>query len=82
MHGCESTWIEAVPVTEMFEDEVAWDGEVQVFALRGHPKAERAYAWSYATEGDRRRFVTVLGIGPVQDALTAVRASIVAERRT
>jgi hypothetical protein len=81
MHGCDATWVESVPVTETLSGETVWDGEVQVFALHGHPGAERAYAWSYATEGTRRKFVAVLGVGPVQDAATAVRASIVAESR-
>jgi hypothetical protein len=81
MHGCEATWVESVPVTEMFQGETVWDGEVQVFELRDHPKAERAYAWSHATDGPRRRFVAVLGVGPIRDAVTAVRASIVAEHR-
>lgn len=43
-----------------------------------HPSgATRAYAWSHeAGEGGRRKFVSVLGRGPVGDAVTAVRASI------
>ena len=81
MHGCEATWLESVPVTETFGGENVWDGEVQVFKIHGHPGAQRAYAWSHATDGPRRKFVAVLGIGPVQDAATAVRASIVAESR-
>jgi hypothetical protein len=81
MHGCEATWMESVPVKETFRDETVWEGEVQVFELRGHPVAERAYAWSHATDGPRRRFVAVLGVGPIQDAVAAVRASIVAESR-
>lgn len=31
-------------------------GEVQVFELIGHPKAKRCYAWSEASQGNRRRF--------------------------
>ncbi len=76
MHGCESTWVESVPVTEMFNGATVWEGEVQVFDLVAHPKAKRAYAWSYATEGTKRKFVAVLQLGPVTDAITAVRASI------
>jgi hypothetical protein len=49
-----------------------------VFDLVGHPKAKRCYAWSYETQAERRRFVTVLRLGPVIDAITAVRASIAA----
>jgi len=78
MHGCASTWVESVPVHETFNGEVVWDGEVQVYDLVGHPTAKRAYAWSHATEGTKRRFYAVLGISPIVDALTAVRASIVA----
>lgn len=78
LHSCESTWVESVPVVETFQGKTVWDGEVQVFDLVGHPKTKRAYAWSYPTEGAKRRFVAVLGVGPVVDAATAVRASIAA----
>lgn len=78
MHGCESTWVESVPVRETFRGEVVWDGEVQVFELAGHPRAARAYAWSHVTEGSKRRFYAVLGLPPVVDAVTAVRAAIAA----
>lgn len=76
MHGCESTWLESVPVVERFKGEVVWAGEVQVFELVDHPKAKRAYAWSYATEGTRRRFVAVLGVPPVDGPVAAVRIAI------
>lgn len=81
MHGAEPSFVESVAVRETSGDVVVWDGEVQVFALTGHPKATRAYAWSYATDGAKRRFMAVLGIGPVVDAATAVRAAIVADER-
>jgi hypothetical protein len=81
LHGCESTWVEAVPVKETFQGATVWDGAVQVFDLVGHATAKRAYAWSHATEGTKRRFVAVLQAGPVTSPETAVRASIVAEER-
>jgi hypothetical protein len=82
MHGCESTWIESVPVTEKFNGEIVWDGEVQVFDLVGHPKAKRAYAWSHATDVGKRKFLAVLQLGPVTDAITAVRVSIVGQNKS
>ncbi len=82
LHGCESAFVESVPVTETFKGETVWDGEVQVFDLTGHPTAARVYAWSYATEGTKRKFVAVLHAGPVTDAITAVRASIAARGKT
>nr|HEX4316996.1 hypothetical protein [Kofleriaceae bacterium] len=84
MHGCASTWIESVPVTEMMtigpHTRPVWQGEVQIFDLVGHPTARRAYAWSHETENGsgRRRFVAVLHAGPVVNAVTAVRAAIAA----
>jgi hypothetical protein len=75
MHGCEATWLESVPVTEAFQGKVVWAGEVQVFRV-DHPKAQTAYAWSYATEGTKRRFMAVLGIPPVDSPIKAVRAAI------
>jgi hypothetical protein len=78
MHGVDSRWIESVEVTETFRGETVWSGEVQVFELIDHPKAMRAYAWSHATEGTKRRFVAVLGVPPVVDAVSAVRVAIAA----
>jgi hypothetical protein len=78
MHGCDSRWLESVPVKETFQGAIVWDGEVQVFELTGHPKAKRAYAWSHATEGKKRRFVAVLGLPPVDGPAAAVRVAIAA----
>jgi hypothetical protein len=81
MHGCGATFMESVPVRETFEGATVWEGEVQVFDLRGHPTAKRAYAWSHATEGTKRRFYAVLHAPPVDSPTAAVRASIVADAK-
>lgn len=82
LHNCDSTWIEAVPVTETFQGQAVWVGTVQVFDLVGHPTATRCYAWSHAIEGsENRRFVAVLHQGPVDSPEKAVRAAIVQEQR-
>lgn len=82
LHGCAATWVESVGVRETFNGETVWDGEVQVFDLQGHPRAARCYAWSYATEGAKRRFVAVLDDGgAINSPVKAVRAAIVAESK-
>ena len=82
LHGCESRWVEAVPVHEQHEGRAVWQGVVQVFDLIDHPTATRAYAWSHeAGPGGKRRFVAVLHAPPVDFPAAAVRASIVAEGR-
>ena len=65
----------SVPVVEMFGDKTVWEGVVEAFAITGHPKAERCYAWSFL-EGSEPRYVTVLEIPPVESPQTAVRAAI------
>lgn len=36
LHGCESLWVAAVPVTETFQGRTVWDGEVQAWAFVAH----------------------------------------------
>jgi hypothetical protein len=79
-HGCDSRHVESVPVHEVFEGQTAWEGTVEVFDLIGHPKAKRAYAWSYR-EGDQMKSVAVLEIPPVDSPQTAVKMAIAAKGR-
>lgn len=82
-HGCTATLVQSVPVKEAFEGETVWDGVVHVFQIHGHPKANKAYAWSSPIEGsDKRRFFAVLHLPPVTSPTEAVRAAIVAEHRS
>jgi len=46
MHGVEATHFGSEPVHETFRGETVWDGVVEVFTVKGHPKAKLAYAWS------------------------------------
>jgi hypothetical protein len=83
LHNCGATWRETVPVHEVFRGQTVWQGEVEVFDLSGHAKAKHAYAWSHR-EGENdegERFVAVLEIPPVESAVTAVRASIIADKK-
>jgi hypothetical protein len=43
---------------------------------------ERAYAWSHATEGTRRRLHAVLGLPPADGPIMAVKTAVMAEYRT
>lgn len=81
LHKCSSRHVESVPVHEVFRGETVWQGRVEVFDITGHPKAQRAYAWSHVDGADDsdERFVAVLQIPPVDSPINAVRASIVAD---
>jgi hypothetical protein len=82
-HGGTATLAQSVPIKETFEGRTVWEGVVRVFDLADHPKATRAYAWSSPIEGsDKRRFFAVLHLPPVTSPVDAVRAAIVAERKS
>lgn len=84
LHGVEATHRESVPVKETFRGETVWEGIVEVFHLKGHPKTDIAYAWLHDTGDPEKPFlpVTVLHIHPALSPLAAVRAFIVQEFRT
>jgi len=81
LHNCGATWRETVFVREVFQGKTIWDGEVEVFDLNGHPKANRAFGWSHPDGDDNKteRFVAVLEIPPVVSPQTAVKISIVSD---
>ena len=69
---------------EVFRGQTAWRGVVEVFALVGHPKAKRAYAWSHRAGADDsdERFVTVLELPPVTSPQAAVKIAIASEAKS
>ena len=61
-HGGIAAFAQTVPVNERYQGQPVWEGVVHVFDLVGHPKATRAYAWSYPTEGTHREMVAALEV--------------------
>jgi hypothetical protein len=80
MHGCNSRYVESVPVHEVFQGQTAWRGTVEVFDLFGHERAKRAYAWQYE-DGDETKSVAVLEIPPIDSPESAVKVAIAAKAR-
>lgn len=74
-HSCRAKYVGSVAVSERFDEQMSWQGIVEVFALIKHPSAKRCYAWNYDVHGEER-FVSVLEIPPVCSALSAVRTAI------
>jgi hypothetical protein len=83
LHGCDCAHVCTVPVSEVFRGREIWAGNVEVFALTGHQKAQRAYAWGYPGDkpGDQLEVITVLEIPPVTSPETAVKVAIAAHGR-
>lgn len=76
LHSCTAKHIGSEPVREVFKGQTVWDGQVEVFALTGHPKAKKCYGWSFEDDSGKMRHITVLEIPPVVSAQTAVKAAI------
>lgn len=82
-HGGTATRLQSVPVKEeTLDGKTVWEGVVHVFALGGHPKASKAYAWSSPIDDStKRRYFAVLHLGGITSPQEAVRAAIVAEHK-
>ena len=75
-HHCDALHRESVPVHETtWDGQTIWEGDVEVFELRGHAEAIKCYAWSDHQE-HKVRYVTVLKKPPVDSATMAVRSAI------
>ena len=78
LHGYDSRHMGTVHIEETFQGQTVWEGMVELFFLINHPEAKEAYAWIHETDCGERRYVTVLGISPVECPRDAVKAYITA----
>lgn len=82
VHGLEAVHLASVPVKEVFRGETAWEGEVEVFTVSGHPKATQCFAWGVRSADNKGwEVTTVLGVPPITTPQTAVKAAIAAYAR-
>jgi predicted phosphohydrolase len=81
LHKCSACYLRTQLVDETVGGKTVWVGDVEVFALSGHRKAKRCYAWSRRERKNDQdeRFVTMLEIPPVSSPETAVKVAISAE---
>lgn len=73
--SCKAKHIKSVYVKEVFQGKTAWQGLVEVFELKDHPKALTAYGWSFE-KGEKTELATVLGIPPINDPQSAVQSYV------
>jgi hypothetical protein len=82
VYGGTSTFLKSVRVHQARGNQIGWDGLVHIFALKNHPQAKRAYAWSSPIVGGARpRFFAVLHMGQVTGPVMAVTAASAAIRK-
>lgn len=75
LHGCDSIHQDKAHVIELFGNEKVWEGDVEIFDLIDHDKAEEAYAWGYDKNGSIE-YIVVLKVDPIRDPSDAVKAAI------
>jgi hypothetical protein len=80
MERCKAGHESSTPIRETFRGQTVWEGVVESFALTGHPKAKRCYAWSFQGNGETQYAIT-LEIPPVESPITAFRVAIVADSK-
>ena len=78
LHGLDSEHVESVEVVETFQGKTVWEGDVEVFRVRGHPQATHAYAWTYEDDDGKLHHLAVLGVPPISSAQDAVKAAVMA----
>jgi hypothetical protein len=79
-HGCESRFVESLPVVIHTGGRIEWSGEVAAFDLLGHAKAVRAYAWATRSSSGPR-FAAMLQGPRVENPELAVRAHMAREKQ-
>ena len=74
LYQCKATYRRTVTVHEVLEGNKAWNGDVEIFWLNGHPGAKRCFAWSQQEGPSQEHIVAILEKPPVIGPATAVRA--------
>jgi len=52
-HGVEAHHVVTVPIREMWQGEVAWEGDVEVFQVEHPSGATRCYGWGSTSSQTR-----------------------------
>jgi hypothetical protein len=81
LHRCQAAHTRTERVHKEVNGQLLWAGKVEVFALLGHDRALRCYAWGNLNEVQQWEVTTVLAIPPVISAETAVLAALAARIR-
>jgi len=81
-HGCKAEHLASIPILETFRGRIVWNGIVDEFTIH-HAKTKRCYGWIVPSDEDKNktRYVTILGLPPVDSPLKAVQAFIASEIR-
>ena len=72
--GCKAVYVQTQPVKVAAEGKVLWKGKVEIYRLEGHPQAQFAFGWGFMTAQKKVEYVTIIGVPPLDNPLSAVKA--------
>src|SRR5580698_4504478 len=76
LHRCAAVHDKTVFVQEKFRGQTVWEGDVEIFELKGHRKSSRCFAWLHHAGDNDARCVALLDSWPQNSPAAAVRAAI------
>jgi hypothetical protein len=72
--NCKATYAQTQPVKVAADGKVLWKGKVEIYRLEGHPQAQLAFGWGYQNAQKKVEYVTIIGIPPLDNPVSAVKA--------
>ena len=76
MHECRCEHFGAEHVREEHNGELVWEGDVEIFQLKGHSEASVAYGWGWGADDGEIDYIGILHVPPIESAKEAVKAAI------
>jgi hypothetical protein len=78
--NCTVAYYQTQPVRIALDGEILWKGKVEVFKLQGHPQASLAFGWGFENAQKKMEYVTVMGVPPLDNPISAVKAFLASRR--
>jgi hypothetical protein len=76
-HKCSPTHSQTVFVrAETHDEEILWEGLVEIFELAEHKKAKICYAWRHTEPNGKSKIIAVLGNSFIDSPQKAVEAAV------
>ncbi len=77
---CHAVYLQTQPVRLAIDGKVVWNGKVEVYQLKDHPQAKLAFGWGYQNDQKKIEYVTVIGVPPLDNPLSAVKAFVASRK--
>ena len=78
--NCKAGYLHTQPVRIVEENKVVWQGKIEVYQLVGHPQAQKAFGWGIPGAQKKMEYITVVGIPPLDNPVSAVKAFLASRR--